>query len=232
MSEIKPGDTLVTPANQPPTDRGKPNTPPASVPDPVEELKNEVAREKARAATALQETAEKRTRDERILRINAEKKLKALGAGGKGDDAPPAGTVNAEEGEAEVERLNAEKGIANLLMMTPEYQALLQKDETLKEVLLSNPLSLISDYIDAEDAVDQIKKKLDKRIASSTGKPAVPPADGDGKPAPKPGDVPPPSSETVEMKGNITPDAAVKMSPEEWSKLPAEQKQKLLLGEF
>lgn len=231
------GDTL------PPKDENqKPagsdgNTPPnnGSSPDPIEELKNQVEREKARAATAQQtaETAEKRARDERILRINAEKKLKALSGAGDGGNGAPAGDgqVNANDSEAEVERLNAEKGIANLIMMTPEYQALLQKDVTLKEVLLSNPLSLITEYIDAEDAVDQIKKKLDKRLAPADGG-NTPPAGGDGKPAPKAGDVPPPSSDSVEMKGSVSPDAAVKMSAAEWDKIPKEQRRKMLLGEF
>jgi len=200
-------------------------------PDPIEDLKNQVDREKARAATALQseETAKKNLRNEKILRIAAEKKLREL-TGTGGDNPPAPGKVNAEGNDAEMERINAEKGIANLLMMSPEYQALLSKDETLKEIMLSNPLSLISEYIDAEDAVDQIKNKLDKKISASSGG-ATPPA-GDGKPVVKAGDVPPPSSESIEMKGNVAPDAAVKMSAEEWAKLPKEQRGKMLMGEF
>ena len=225
------GDTPLDEKDQKPAG-GQSDTPPANgtPPDPIEELKNQVKREEARATTALQgqATAEKKARDERILRINAEKKLKALsGAGGEeGKDKPAApGTVNADDSEAEMERLNAEKGIANLIMLTPDYQALLQKDPTLKEVLVNNPLSLISEYIDAEDAVDQIKKKLDSRISAGGA-----PAPKDGAPAPK--DVPAPSGDSVEMKGSVTPTAASKMSPQEWAKLPKAERQKMLSGEF
>ena len=200
-------------------------------PDPIEDLKNQVNRQTAIAATALQEkeTAQKNLRNEKIARITAEKKLREL-TGAGGDNPPAPGKVNTEGNEAEMERINAEKGIANLLMMSPEYQALLSKDETLKEIMLSNPLSLISEYIDAEDAVDQIKKRLDKKVSASNGD-VTPPA-GDGKPAIKAGDVPAPSSESIEMKGNVAPDAAVKMPAEDWAKLPKEQRSKMLMGEF
>lgn len=228
------GDTL------PPKDEGQTpagsegNTPPnGSSPDPIEELKNQVEREKARAATAQQaaETAQANLRNEKIKRINAERKLAELGSSdnGEGSNNTGTGAVKANDNEAEMERLNAEKGIANLIMLNPDYQGLLQKDATLKEVLLNNPLSLISEYIDAEDAVDQIKKKLDTRLATSSNDGSTPPAPSQ---APKAGDVPPPSSDSIELKGNVSPDAATKMSPAEWEKLPKEQRQKMLLGEF
>ena len=233
------GDTLPPKEGDQKPAGSEGNTPPnnGNSPDPIEELKNQVSREQARAATALQEkeNAEKRLRSERIARINAEKRLKELSGSGAGEGAggAAAGAVNTDDNEAEMERLNAEKGIANLIMLSPDYQALLQKDPTLKEVLVNNPLSLINEYIDAEDAVDQIKKKLDARLSASSnnnGNGTQP--DNNGKPAPKAGDVPPPAGDSVELTGNISPEAASKLSAAEWEKLPKEQRQKMLLGEF
>lgn len=233
MPEENKGDNL--PPNEPQKPAGTDgNTPPnGSSPDPMEELKNQVEREKARAATAQQEkeAADRKWRDEHKLRVNAEKRLKDL-AGGDGAGAPAAGgAVTPDSNEEEIERLNAEKGVANLIMLNPKYQELLQKDPTLREVISDNPLSLIREYIDADDAIDQIQKKLDKRLQDSSANPPAPAPGAQPPAAGKEGEVPPPSS-TIQMKGSVTPDAAVQMSAAEWEKLPKEQRLKMLSGEF
>lgn len=226
------GDTPDQNKDQKPAGTGT-DTPPnnGASPDPVEELKNQVEREKARAATALQEkdAAEKRARDEKIARIRAEKALKAAGGnagGANGNDNPSGSSVN-EDTEAEQVRLESEKGIFVLVASNPQYQELLGKDPTLKEVLLKNPLSLISEYIDSEDAVDQIKKYLETRLQATAPNPSTPPSDGKDKK-----DVPPPGSQKIEVKGSITPEQARSMSTAEWAKLPKEQRMKMLQGEF
>lgn len=221
------GDTPDQKKDQKPAGTGT-DTPPASgsSPDPVEELKNQVTREQARAATALKdkEDADKRARNEKILRIRAEKALKAATSGSGDGNNPPAAGSEVNDLEEEQVRLEAEKGIFGLLAGTSAYNELLSKDPTLKEVLLTNPLSLIREYIDPEDAVDQIKKKLDDRVQSLSS--STPPS-GDGKK-----DVVPPKDGGVEMKGSITPKQATTMSPDEWAKLPKEQRLKMLQGEF
>ena len=206
----------------PPTGDTPAGTPPAS-PDPVQDLKDQIEREKARAATALKDkdAAEVNARNEKIARINAERKLKAV-AGGEGET--PAEAQGSMDHEEEIERLKAEKGVVNLLMLNPVYQDLIKKDQTLREVLQNNPLSLISEYIDADDAVDQIKKKLDAYKVTPTT-PEQP------KETPKSGDVPPVKG-SVEMKGTITPEQAAKMSPQEWAKLPRETRQNILAGKY
>lgn len=221
-------DENNTPAPAPAADNGGHPVTPAPLPDPVEALKNEVEREKARAATALKEkdAAEVNARNEKVARINAEKRLKALVGQGEGADAtPPAGPINSGNEDA-LEQMKAEKGIANLLFLTPEYQELLKGNQVLRDVLTSNPLSLIREYIDAEDAVDQVRKKLDAYRAA----PATPPAGAQVEP-PTPGAVPPVGG-SIPMKGTITPQQAAAMSPADWAKLPVETRTKIMQGEF
>ena len=214
----------------------KPTGAPANTPanggssDPIEELKNKADRAEARAATAqqAQEVAEKKARNEKILRIAADRKLAALAGGGDGAAAAAAAASasNAGDDEATTERLKAEKGIANLLMLNPEYQELLKKDETLKDVMLNNPLSLLTEYIDAEDAVEQIQKKLNKRLETPVSIAPV------GK---KPGEQElhaPSNTNSIELKGSITPEKAAAMSAQDWSKLPKEQRDRMKKGEF
>ncbi len=226
-------------------DQNKPQNAPGSGTDtppkdggsqPSGENENELERERARAATALKdkEAAEKRARDEKIARIRAEKELARLrGGSGSGDGSgdgsqTPSGNEDAEE---EVIRANAEKQVFALIAGTQSYQELLAKDPTLKEVLLRNPLSLISDYIDAEDAADQVKKYLDSRVQAGSGSSSSSGAGDGGQTPPK--DIKPPKDGG---SGGATPKYTAEqirnMSPEEWSKIPKEQRAKMMQGDF
>jgi len=56
--------------------------------------------------------------------------------------------------------------VQNLLLGNPDYQNLLSQDVTLKEVMKKSPLVLIGDFFSVEDAVEQIREKLDERVSS------------------------------------------------------------------
>lgn len=57
-------------------------------------------------------------------------------------------------------------GVQNLLLGNSDYQNLLSEDITLREVLKKNPLVLIGEHFSVEDAVEQIKDRLDERVSS------------------------------------------------------------------
>ena len=57
-------------------------------------------------------------------------------------------------------------GVQNLVLGNPDYQNLLSQDVTLKEVIKKSPLVLIGDFFSVEDAVEQIREKLDERVSS------------------------------------------------------------------
>ena len=229
------GDTLPPASEQTPPAAGEGNTPPEKVPT-LEELKNEVARVSAIASTAQKtaEDAKKDARTERINRIKAEKELQRLKGDGSGDGGngsqPPSGGSSAEE---EIEKANAEKGIFALLAGDQSYRELLEKDVTLKDILIKNPLSLISEYIDSEDAVDQVKSYLDNRLQAIKGNtPPAPPAGGTppaGGEPPKPGN-PPRGGDGSGLK--YSADQIRNMSPDQWAKIPKEERQRMMQGEF
>ena len=56
--------------------------------------------------------------------------------------------------------------VQDLLLSNPDYQNLLSQDITLREVIKKNPLALIGEFFSVEDAVEQLKEKLDERVSS------------------------------------------------------------------
>ena len=228
------GDTLPPANPQNPPAAGDGNTPPEKVPT-LEELKNEVARVSAVAATAQKsaEDLKKDLRTERINRIKAEKERDLLKGGdgsGDGNQSLPGGSSADEE----ITRANAEKGIFALLAGDQTYRELLEKDVTLKDILIKNPLSLISEYIDSEDAVDQVKSYLDNRLQTIKGSPLppTPPAGGTpptGGEPPKPGN-PPSGGGNSAMK--YSADQIRNMSPDDWAKIPKAERERMMQGEF
>jgi hypothetical protein len=142
--------------------------------------------------------------------------------------------------DVEIERLNAERGVANLLAFNPQFGALLEKDPTLRDILQRNPLALINQYIDAEDAVDQIKEILEGRLGdtsqASTPTPQPTPTTMEPTPTPAPAPTPALSSEPaapfVPVPGmTITPEQAVAMDQKAYAALPDAVRHKLLNGE-
>jgi hypothetical protein len=126
----------------------------------------------------------------------------------------------------------AERGVMREVINNSDYRDVLDNDSTLNDILARNPLALIDEYIDAEDAVEQITGKLDERVESmkqanaqqNTG------TESGGEQS---------ASKEVSTKGaggggdgrTITPEEATSMSQEEYAKLPANVRQKLMIGE-
>lgn len=227
------GDTLND-AKNPETPGASANTPPNGGSQPSgDQTQNEVEREKARAATAQRERdeavqdAKKARREARI----ANQKLAALaganGDGGEGGQpAPQAGSA-----EAAVVQARAERRVVGLVAGEAKYQELLASDPTLKELLLNNPLSLIKNYIDEEDAVEQVQEYLDRRLSTRAQAPAPAPSAPAPQPnnqeIPKPGSTPAGGGETV-----YTAEKIRSMSAEEWMKIPVEKRQRMMRGDF
>lgn len=140
---------------------------PAGEPTPPEEkvtkLEGEVdtLTKELEQTKTLQSQADKKARTEKIERIKIEKQLKRIQSGEV--TIPPEVPEGETADEREI-RLTARIGIQNLILENPEYQELLKQDVTLKEVLKNNPFALIGEYLDTEDAVEQIKEKLDDRV--------------------------------------------------------------------
>jgi len=75
----------------------------------------------------------------------------------------PAETLPSEE---EGIKKDIQIGVQNLLLGNPDYQNVLSQDVTLREVIRKNPLVLIGEFFSVEDAVEQIREKMDERVSS------------------------------------------------------------------
>ncbi len=147
---------------------GKPKEAPAPSPDAekkVAELEATVESltKQVKQANDLQRQADKGKRIEKRERQKLEKTLQKIREGET--YIPP----EVPEGETATEReirLEARIGIQNMIIENPEYQKLLSQDITLREVIKNNPFALIGEYYDAQDAVDQLKEKLEQRLSS------------------------------------------------------------------
>ena len=130
----------------------------------------------AKQSQDLQRQSDKKARIEKIERQKLEKQLQRIKAGE--EYIPP----EIPEGETPVERevrSEARIGIQNLILENPEYQELLKQDITLREVLRNNPFALIGEYFDAQDAVEQIREKLDGRVSTLKSQPKVEKKEGE-----------------------------------------------------
>jgi len=111
----------------------------------------------------LQASADKKARLEKIERQKLERELRRIQVG----EAPLMPEMNQEISVSNMEQKVLVKGaVADMILRNPEYQIVLDKDTTLKEVLLTNPLALVGEAYDTEDALAQIKEKLDIRVES------------------------------------------------------------------
>jgi len=149
-------------------------------PKEVEELKGQVEdlTKKLGDAQKLQSQADKKKRIAEIERQKLEVKLEKIRSGeiSLEDEIPE----NETSTEREV-RLEAKVGIQQLILDNPKYQEIVKQDITLREVLKNNPFALIDKYLDAEDAVEQIREKLDERVSSSETQPKEEPKKEEGK---------------------------------------------------
>ncbi len=129
----------------------------------VEQLKKN-----ALQAQNMQSIADKKARIEKIERKRLERRLKKFQSGDT--TVPPEDFEGGTALEKEV-RKDVRIGVQGLLLDKPEYQELIKRDKTLKEVLKNNPLALLEEYFDAEDAIEQITDKLNEMVSSSKPQP-------------------------------------------------------------
>lgn len=191
---------------------------------------NFVSKEKYEAdlkqARDMQSIADKGRRvAERKLQIALKRNASGDNQGGQ-PNAEPSSSIDYSEDEKKSIMDTAERKVLNLIAFEPKYQDVLSKDQTLKDIISRNPLALITEFIDAEDAVEQIKEMLDGRVSQ-----AAPSGDGGSKPNPQEGGDPTPGPGGESSKNVLTPEQAAKMSNAEYAKLSPEVRRKLKEGE-
>lgn len=160
-----PPEGADTPAEEP---EGEPTTPTpqeekvAKLEGQVEDLTNKLARQEKIAQTAQ--------RQQKVADIEKKKVEETLEKIRSGEISPDEQIPEGESSTERETRLEARIKIQGLIIDNPEYQELMREDVTLKEVLKNNPFALIGDYLDAQDAVDQLKDKLDERVSTLRAK--------------------------------------------------------------
>lgn len=152
----------------------------------------------------------------------------------QGEDGDTRGEVELEpytdEEKTQISN-QAEKGILSKVATNSKYREVLDNDPTLKDIISRNPLALIDNYIDAEDAVEQVLEVLDER-AEQASNTAQEKSDSDGE-----GEQP--SKKNIKSKGGggggsertLTPEQASELSTKEYGQLPKEVRKQLMAGE-
>ncbi len=156
--------TIDTPAEKP---EGE-STPPEKSPQEkkITELKGQVEglQNDLKKQEKITKTAQ---RSEKVHEIKMKKLTQTLEDIREGKIEPTEIVPEDETSDEKDVRTEVRIGIQNLFIGNPAYQKLLDNDTTLREVIKNNPLALIGDYLDAEDAIEQMTEKLDKMISSS-----------------------------------------------------------------
>jgi len=110
----------------------------------------------------LQGQADRKARQERLARRRLEQRIKFDSTGEpsstESEEEPLVGDTNQE-----VERAKAESQMVRLAYSNENYRKILDSDPTLRRIVESNPLALVQNPIDAEDAVMQLQEILDNR---------------------------------------------------------------------
>lgn len=218
-----------TPATVPPV---QPTDTPTDTPPVDPEGGTELERAQAVAATAQKEAAQFK----KDLKA-ANRALKIAQHGGN-TATPPTDDPDAQPPVVEDNALQlnqAALAVTNAVAYSPEYQALLAEDPTLREIFQRNPLFYVKDFIDSEDAVDQVKEVLDARLeAKNSTTPPVPPVTA------PPTDTPPvdpnapqdPATPVIPQVGmTITPEMAAAIPLAEYGKLSDDVRTRLRRGE-
>lgn len=117
--------------------------------------------EALKRARDLQSIADRKARQEVIEKRKVEAELRRIQAG----EEPVVPQIGEEiSGTAIAQKVLVKGLVAETILRNKNYQKVLEQDPTLQEVLLANPLAIVEDAIDAEDALNQIKEKLDLRV--------------------------------------------------------------------
>ena len=109
----------------------------------------------------LQSQSDRKARQESVERKKVEAELRRIQKG----EGPIVPEVEEEiSGTAISQKILVKGLVAETILRNKDYQTILEQDPTLQEVLLTNPLAIVEDAYDAEDALNQIKEKLDLRV--------------------------------------------------------------------
>ncbi len=134
---------------------------------PKEEFETlRVELEKTRARQSAADKARKRA--ERDLKIALKKNLSSSSLKTfeeeEEDEGRDEGKPLVEDNSDEQEKEKARRNILSLAYTTPEYLALITKDETLKDTLAKEPLFILDEWIDAKCALEDAKEYFEKRV--------------------------------------------------------------------
>ena len=168
-------------ANTPPAAAPAAITPPASTPqEPSQgetpEAKIERLEREAVQARTLQAQADRRAQRAIAARKRAER-LALRGESASEQDDDTQNNSQVPTSNVEVERAKAERSMVQKAYSDPKYRAVIDSDPTLKRLLETNPLALVNNPVDSEDAVFQLEDLLDERVsAQSTPSPKTPTA--------------------------------------------------------
>jgi len=111
----------------------------------------------------LQSQSDRKARQESVERKKVEAELRRIQKG----EGPIIPEVGEEISGTVINQKILVKGlVAETILRNKDYQQILEQDPTLQEVLLTNPLAIVEDAYDAEDALNQIKEKLDLRVSN------------------------------------------------------------------
>jgi len=172
---------------------GTPTTPPVAPPAETQpetkvtldkEAHDQLVKDAARAA----EAQSRADRYENILKKNG------LIGGGHFNSHTPVTPPTPEERQASgaEEDRKAERGLLNLAL-DPAYREVLDKDQTLRDLLTKNPLAILPilapEALDADDAINLVKEALNKRKTPATPTPVTPPTTPTTPPSPPAGGV-------------------------------------------
>ena len=111
----------------------------------------------------LQSQSDRKARQESVERKKVEAELRRIQKG-EGPIIPEVGEEIS--GTAIAQKVLVKGLVAETILRNKDYQTILEQDPTLQEVLLTNPLAIVEDAYDAEDALNQIKEKLDLRVSN------------------------------------------------------------------
>ena len=167
-----PAPVAVPPAA--PTTPAEP-TPPVATTPVAPSATAELDQTKADLAQArrLQAQADRRAERERVRRIRAEKRAGVSPSPEPDDDNSP--DNGSSEPNLAVEREKAQRLMYQKAYSDPKFRSVVESDPTLKHLIETNPLALVKDPVDAEDAVFQLEDLLQERI-DTTPTPAAKPS--------------------------------------------------------
>lgn len=127
---------------------------------PMTETEIVALQDEVKQAKKLQGQADRKARQERVARKRLQQKIQS------GTGEPPSEPEGEDPPDTfqEVEQAKFEGSAIRLAYSSEEYRKVLEADPTLRKIIESNPLALIKNPIDAEDAVMQLQEVLDTRV--------------------------------------------------------------------